>query len=68
MLSDGVEARSETLAHGALDREERRRQRLVLNGSAKDRLLADGNPLGLGLWNEIERRLMMLSERSGEQN
>jgi len=27
----------------------------------KDRLLADGDPLGLGLWNEVERRLEMLN-------
>lgn len=27
----------------------------------KDRLLDAGDPLGLGLWNEVERRLEMLN-------
>lgn len=34
----------------------------------KDRLLAEGDPLGLGLWNEVERRLAMLAEGSGTHN
>ena len=34
----------------------------------KDRLLADGDPLGLGLWNEVERRLEMLAEGSATPN
>lgn len=34
----------------------------------KDRLLADGDPLGLGLWNEVERRLEMLANGSAVPN
>lgn len=34
----------------------------------KDRLLADGDPLGLGLWNEVERRLELLAEGSATPN
>lgn len=34
----------------------------------KDRLLADGDPLGLGLWNEVERRLEMLAGGSATPN
>ncbi len=34
----------------------------------KDRLLAEGDPLGLGLWNEVERRLEMLAKGSTTPN
>lgn len=34
----------------------------------KDRLLADGDPLGLGLWNEVERRLELLAGGSAVPN
>lgn len=34
----------------------------------KDRLLADGDPLGLELWNEVERRLEILADGSATPN
>lgn len=33
----------------------------------KDRVLAEGDPLGVELWNEVERRMEMLSNPSGQQ-
>lgn len=34
----------------------------------KDRLLAEGDPLGLGLWNDVERRLEMLANGAAVPN
>jgi hypothetical protein len=34
----------------------------------KHRLLADGDPLGLGLWNEVERRWELLADGSAVPN